>query len=92
MFTLQKYVVQKTVIEQEFFKDNHKIIKHENNKIENARKTEENANEALAEYIPKLEATVEALSSAQELDAQMIMENIVQDGPMGEIGRKIIKY
>ena len=57
-------MVQKTVIEQEFFKDNHKIIKHENNKIENARKTEENANEALADYIPKLEATVEALSSA----------------------------
>ena len=47
--------MKKTVIEQEFFKDNQKLIKYENTKIERARKAEEDANEKLEELIPRLE-------------------------------------
>ena len=46
----------------------------------------------LADYIPKLEATVEGMGENDELTAETVIESMVQDGPMGEAGRKIIKY
>jgi len=91
VFTMNKFVVQKAIVEDEFFKDNNKIIKRENTKIERARKVEEDANDVLEEIIPKLEAIAGA-EGTDELTAEIIMEKMVTDGPLGEIGRKIIKY
>ena len=47
-------------MEDEFFKDNNKIIKRENQKIERARKVEEDANDVFEEFLPKLEAIASA--------------------------------
>ena len=100
VMTMKKFMVQKTKVEQEFFKDNHEMIKRENTKIERARKREENANEVLDEMIPKLEAVAGggdggdnggASSSSAELTVEKIIETMITDnGPYGEIGRKII--
>ena len=79
--------------EKEFFQDNAKILKQESAKIENARTREEKASDALDELLPKLESTVEAFGEcSDELTMETVVESMVQDGPMGEIGRKIIKY
>ena len=53
---------------------------------------EENANEVFEEFIPKLEATAESLSTVNELTVEAVVGNMIEDGPMGEVGRKIIKY
>ena len=39
-----------------------------------------------------MEATCEALSSVEELTVAAVVEQFVQDGPQGEVGRLIIKY
>lgn len=67
-------------------------IKRENTKIERARKVEEDANDLLEQIIPKLEAVAGEESNSEELTAETIIEKMIVDGPMGEIGHKIIKY
>ena len=58
VFELNKFSVQKALLENEYFKDNNERIKRENTKIEQARKVEEDANDVLEEFIPKMEALV----------------------------------
>lgn len=65
------------VIEQEFFTDNSKMLKQENRKIETARKAEEEATELLEQVAPKLEATVESLSTVDELTVETVLEGLV---------------
>ena len=51
----------------------------------------EDASHILEENIPKLEANVKGLS-AVELNVDFIIANVIEDGPHGQIGRKIIHY
>ena len=67
------------------------MIKRENTKIERARKHEEDANEVLEEIIPKLESAAGG-DEAEELTCETVIEKMVTGGPLGEVGRKIIKY
>ena len=58
-----------------------------------ARKKEEDANEQLEQLLPRLEATVATLTDSDELlTVESIIARVVQDGDLGEVGRKIIKY
>ena len=92
VFEMNKFSVQKALVEHEFFKDNNTLIKRQATKIERARKAEEKANEVLEQIIPKLEAVAGAENGNEELTAETIVEKMVVGGPMGEIGHKIIKY
>lgn len=76
VFELNKFSVQKALLENEYFKDNNERIKRENTKIERARKAEEDANEVLEEFIPKLEAVAgdnDGESEAQELKVESVI-------------------
>lgn len=76
VFELNKFSVQKALLENEYFKDNNERIKRENTKIERARKAEENANEVLEEFIPKLEAV--AGDNGEESEAQELkVESVI---------------
>ena len=55
-------------------------------------KIEEEGNETLAELNPKLQAVVEQLEGQEEMTAESVIAGVIEDGPMGAIGRKIIKY
>ena len=46
----------------------------------------------MEQIIPKLEAVAGEESNNEELTAETIIEKMIVDGPMGEIGHKIIKY
>ena len=92
VFEMNKFSVQKALVEHEFFKDNNTLIKRQATKIERARKAEEKANEVLEQIIPKLEAVAGGENDNEELTAETIVEKMVVGGPMGEIGHKIIKY
>ena len=54
------------------------------------KKTE--ANELLGELNPKMEAIIESLAETPEMTADSVIEGIINDGPMGQYGRRIIKY
>ena len=55
-------------------------------------KREQQANDVFEELLPKLETTAESLSESVELTAETVIEGMIEQGPYGEIGRKIIKY
>jgi len=78
-------------LDREYFLDNAHRLKDENVKTERARKEMEDASHILEESIPKLEANVKGLSSV-ELNVDFIIANVIEDGPQGQIGRKIIHY
>ena len=39
-----------------------------------------------------MEAIVESIAEQPAMTAESVVENIITNGPMGEFGRKIIKY
>ena len=45
----------------------------------------------LAELNPKLQAVCEQLEGQEEMTAESVVAGVIEDGPMGAIGRKIIK-
>ena len=87
---MNRFAVQKALVEHEFFKDNNSRVKRENTKIEHARKKEEDANDVLESFIPKLESVAGAEND--ELTAETVIEKMIMADPMGEIAHKIIKY
>lgn len=92
LIVFQQFSTQKTITENEFFQDNNKQLKQQAALIKRGREQEEKANEFFEEILPKLESTCESIENQDELTAEKIMNELVQEGPQGEIGRKIIKY
>ena len=80
MIVMQKFTTQKTIKEHEFFVDNNQQLKQQAALIERGREREEKANDFLEEIIPKLESTCESLENQEELTAEKVMNEMVQDG------------
>ena len=76
MGELQKISITQTMQDREYFYDNMKMIKSENEKIERASKMAEDAAVYIEESIPKLEAVAEGMVNA-ELTADFIKEGII---------------
>ena len=69
------------------------MLKQENRKVERARKAEEQAADLMEQMIPKMEATCASLSEFRELTADQVVESmVIEQGPIPELGRKIIRY
>lgn len=60
--------------------------------IKRGVKKEEQATTFFDEIMPKLESTCASMNESEELTAEKVINEIIQEGPMGEIGRKIIRY
>lgn len=75
-----KIEVTNTLIEQEAFKDNKKIVDFEGQKIKRALKEAETGADQLEEILPKLEQAAEALGESDTAaSAENIVQNLVQE-------------
>ena len=92
MLLLQKFSVTQTAIEQEYITDNNARLKQMHGKVSKSVQKKTEANEKFEELNPKMEAIVESLAEQPALSAESVVEGIIVNGPMGEFGRKIIKY
>ena len=91
MILMQNFDTKKHAIDKEHFSDNQNKLRQAHAKILRGLRDEEAASTLFEEMEPKLEAVVNSFTETNFAVAA-IVQTMVEDGPMGQIGRKIIKY
>jgi len=91
MILMQNFDTKKHAIDKEHFSDNQNKLRQAHAKILRGLRDEEAASTLFEEMEPKLEAVVNSFTETN-FTVAAIVQTMVEDGPMGQIGRKIIKY